>query len=83
MQRWANEKRQKKAQAAKEIMEQRGEARMMASQRGRRLTNTSLTEEEKMRLGHIWNRYQIMLIHQAGFISQTKKMATFTNSKRH
>ena len=35
------------AQAAKELLEQRGDARMMASQRGRRLTNTSLTEEEK------------------------------------
>lgn len=35
------------AQAAKELLEQRGEARMMVGQRGRKLTNTSLTEEEK------------------------------------
>ncbi|MCM8873445.1 MAG: hypothetical protein NDJ65_09265 [Paludibacteraceae bacterium] len=35
------------AQAAKEIYGQRGEAMMMAGQRGRKLTNTSLTEEEK------------------------------------
>ena len=46
LQRWANEKRQKKVQAAKEIYGQRGNAMMMAEAR-RTIWNDELSLQEK------------------------------------